>query len=126
MLQESKQEAKNKEFLDRAISQVKNMGYDEIKACHEDYEDPAAFSLKGEDVKFRPDITANKMGGKYYFEIADRTENSRLVRGKWKLLETLAKMKNGELKIFVPRGCMKFTNTLLAETQIQASIIKLS
>ena len=126
MLQESKQAPKNKEFLDRAIGQVKNMGYDEIKACHEEYDDPAAFSLKGEDVKFRPDITASKLGGKYYFEIADRTEDVKLVRGKWKLLETLAKMKNGELKIFVPRGCMKYANKVLTENQIQASIIKLS
>jgi len=126
MLAGSKVDLKNQEFLTQALQQVEKMGFEEIKACHNDYEEPAAFSLKGEDLTFTPDITASKMGGRYYFEIANRTEDRRLVQGKWKLLETLARMKNGELKIFVPRGSMKFTTEMLALSHIQASLIKLN
>ncbi len=112
--------------INQAVSYVEGLGFDEIKARHEDYEDPAKLVMQGADTVFTPDITATRDGSKYYFEIADRTEAASAVVGKWKLLSALAKMKNGDLKIFVPYGSMKYASEIIESKHIDAELIKLS
>jgi precorrin-4 methylase len=82
--------------------------------------------MDDEEKSFIPDITATKNGGKYYFEIANRNEAERDVVGKWKLMSTLARMKNGDFRIFVPYGSMKYTNEILEKKNIEAEVIKLA
>ncbi len=112
--------------MDRAVDYVQNLGFEDIRARHDDYDEPAHLKMKGQDKSFVPDITATKNGGKYYFEIADRTEDETEVVGKWKLMATLAEMKCGDLRVFVPYGSMKYTSEILDKKGIKAEIIKLS
>ena len=126
MLQANVESSKYQETINRAVDYVENLGFEDLKARSEGYEAPTSLRLKGSDISFTPDITATKNGAKYYFEIADRTENPTDVVGKWKLMSTLASMKNGDLRIFVPYGSMKYTNDILKNKNIDAEIIKLS
>ncbi len=126
MLQANVESTKYKESIDRAVDYVENLGFENIRARYEGYEDPATLRLKGSDVSFTPDITATKNGAKFYFEIADRNEEVGDVAGKWKLMATLASMKQGDLRIFVPYGSMKYTNEILKNKDIHAEVIKLS
>lgn len=126
MLQENIQSDRYQEHIEQAVNYVKNLGFDEIKARFGDFEEPASLKMKGSDVEFTPDITAMKYGAKYYFEIADRTEAPSEVVSKWQLLSTLAQMKNGEFKVFVPYGSMKYTNDILKNKNITAEVVKLS
>lgn len=112
--------------MDQAVNYVKNLSFEDIKARYEDFDEPATLKMKGSDVEFTPDITATKNGAKYYFEIADRTEDQSHVISKWQLLSTLATMKGGDFKIFVPYGSMKYTNDILKSKDIQAEVVKLS
>lgn len=126
MLKANVDSGKYQEVMDRAVDYVENLGFEDIRARHDNYDEPAHLKMKGEDKAFIPDITATKNGGKYYFEIADRTEDETEVIGKWKLMATLAGMKNGDLRIFVPYGSMKYTTEILEKKNIKAEIIKLS
>lgn len=125
MLEVNVDSGKYQDAMSRAIDYVQNLGFEDIRARHEEYDEPARLTMKGQDKAFIPDITATKNGGKYYFEIADRTENVAEIVGKWKLMATLAEMKSGDLRIFVPYGSMKYTTEILEKKNIKAEIIKL-
>ena len=125
MLKANVDSGKYQEAMNRAVDYVQNLGFENIRARHSDYDEPAHLVMQGQDKTFIPDITAMKNGGKYYFEIADRSEDATEIVGKWKLMATLADMKSGDLRIFVPYGCMKFTTEILEKKHIKAEIIKL-
>ncbi len=125
MLQENVKSEKYQDSMEQAINYVKNLGFDEIKARFEEYDEPASLKMQNSDIEFTPDITATKYGSKFYFEIADRTEDQKEVISKWQLLSTLAKMKGGEFKVFVPYGSMKYTNDILKSKDITAEVVKL-
>lgn len=125
MLQENVKSDKYQEHIEAAVNYVKNLAFEDIKARFGDYEEPATLKMKGSDIEFTPDITATKHQGKFYFEIADRTEDPSEVISKWQLLSTLAKMKGGEFKVFVPYGSMKYTNDILKLKDINADVVKL-
>lgn len=126
MLEANVESGKYQNNIDRAVGYVENLGFENIRARYEGYEEPASLKMQGKDKSFTPDITAIKNGGKYYFEIADRTENPTEVVGKWKLMSVLAEMKDGDFRIFVPYGSMKYTNEILEGKNIKAEVIKLS
>lgn len=125
MLKANVDSGKYQEAMNRAVDYVQNLGFEDIRARHGEFDEPAKLTMMGEDKTFIPDITATKNGGKYYFEIADRTEDASEIVGKWKLMSTLAEMKNGDLRIFVPYGSMKYTTEILEKKNIKAEIIKL-
>ncbi len=126
MLQANVESGKYQEHIDRAVDYVENRGFENVRARYEGYDEPASLKMQGKDKSFTPDITATKNGGKYYFEIADRNDDIQEVIGKWKLMSTLAEMKDGDFRIFVPYGSMKYTNDILERKNIKAEIIKLS
>lgn len=125
MLQSNVDSGKYQEHIDRAVDYVENLGFENVRARYDGYEEPASLRMQGTGKTFTPDITATKNGGKYYFEIADRGESTSEVVGKWKLMATLAEMKGGDFRIFVPYGSMKYTNDILTNKSIKAEIIKL-
>ncbi|MDZ7846632.1 MAG: hypothetical protein U5L96_07615 [Owenweeksia sp.] len=73
MLQANVESGKYQQNIDRAVDYVENLGFEDIRARYEGYEEPTGLRLQGTEKTFTPDITATKNGGKYYFEIADRT-----------------------------------------------------
>jgi hypothetical protein len=125
MLEQSKQSVPYDKLLGDVIGKVKKQGYSDIRADLAEYEAPHQIIGKTNDVNFTPDLTAVKDDGKAYFEIAQKIDNTRDLVNKWKLLETLATMKKGTFQIFVPHGQMKFTQELIAEHNIKATLVKL-
>ena len=125
MLQQTRSKTSYDELLSNVIDQIKKQGYDNIRADLSEYEAPYQLKGKTNDVNFTPDITATKNEGKAYFEISSKTDNSNDLINKWKLLETLAGMKNGTFKIFVPHGHMKFTQELIKNHNIHAELVKI-
>lgn len=122
---EKVKDSKHQEAMQSAVNYVKNMGFEEVRARLEGYDSPATLKMKDKDREFTPDITGEKNGARYYFEIADRNDQRQDVVSKWKLLNTLAAMKQGSLRVFVPYGSMKFTNDVLGVLDPNIEIIKL-
>lgn len=125
MLESSRASVQYDKLLGDVIVKVKKQGYSDIRADIEEYEAPQEIMGKTNDVNFTPDLTAMKDDGKSYIEIAQKIDNTRELVNKWKLLETLSKMKKGTFQIFVPHGQMKFTQELLLEHKIDAKITKI-
>ncbi|MEO9476053.1 MAG: hypothetical protein ABJG41_10975 [Cyclobacteriaceae bacterium] len=125
MLEKSRESVPYAKLLGDVIGKVKKQGFSDIRADLEDYEAPHQITGKTNDVNFTPDLTAVKDESKNYFEIAQKIENTRDLVNKWKLLETLASMKNGTFQIYVPHGQMKFTQELVAAHNIKATLVKL-
>lgn len=126
MLPESKSSEEYKELLQRAINHITSRGFNTIKAELDGYEQPTHYKAQNDsNLNFCPDITAVNERGKFYFEIAKKTESTRELVSKWKLLETMAGMKNGKLNILVPYGQNRFAQELVAEHNINANLIKL-
>jgi len=125
MLIESRIEEKYQNYLETAIKILEKKGFESIKAELPDLTPPAALVRQSDDRSYTPDITATRYGAKSYFEIAQKTSDTGHLVAKWKLLAKLAKLKNGEFHIFVPRGAMSFTRDIVAKYNITAEVTKL-
>lgn len=126
MLLEERQDVKYKELLEKAVEQVQRRGFKDIRVKLDGYEEPKSFSQQKEDNTYIPDITATNSKGKFYFEIAQKTNDTTSMVSKWKLLSTIAEMKNGGLNILVPYGQSKFTNELVEQYNINAKLLKMN
>lgn len=125
MLSESRNEEKYHQSLKSAIKILEKKGFESIKADMPEFTPPAALVRQSDERIYTPDITAVRYNCKSYFEIAKKTTDINHLVAKWKLLAKLAKMKNGEFQIFVPRGAMSFTRDIVAKYNITAEVTKL-
>ena len=112
------------EYIEKAIDFVKNKGYSEIKSSHDDFADPTSFSSDG-DKSLSPDITAMKGNSKNYFQIALKNEDETSTVSKWKLFATLAEMKGGKLYLLAPRGHKSFTDKLVKNYGLNATVVSI-
>lgn len=111
--------------LEEAIRKVKRRGYEDICADMEPYDKPMPIVSRSSELAFTPDITAEKLGGKAYFEIAKRGDDEEKVGSKWRVLATMARVKQGDFKIFVPHGSMPFAQRMVNKHNLSAELIKI-
>lgn len=114
-----------KELLESVVTHLENRGYESIKADHPDYEAPTKFIQQNDESELIPDLTARRNGSKYYFEIAQKTDKKDELVSKWKLLATMAHIKNSQFKVFVPHGSMQFTRRILKQNNIDAGVVSI-
>lgn len=113
-------------LVNSAVNLLESRGFDEIRADLDDYTRPATLSQRNGEIEYTPDLTARSASGKCYFEIVTKEKKSDdKVIGKWKLLSTLAKMKNGTFFLLVPRGMMRFCTETIKEYNITADILQI-
>ena len=117
--------AKKSNFYEKMIQWVKTHSFSKIKANSDGYEKPTAFRKPDDDETFTPDVTAVKLGTKNYFELALKSEDPERTIRKWKLLSTLADMKNGTLYLFAPRGHKAFATKIVEGRNLNAKVISI-
>ena len=125
MLQTQERTTKEEEMLKNIVEKLEKSGYTDIKVDLEGYEQPAKLVRQSDDTEFIPDITARLSGKKFYFEIVRKTKEVSKLVAKWKLLSALSEIKDGDFKIFVPYGQMKFTKEILEKYRLNAEIAKI-
>lgn len=111
--------------LEKVLTWMKAKGYGKIKAKADGYEEPSAFTRSETDRSFIPDATAVRRNKKNYFEVAMKSDDMKRVIRKWKLLSTIASMKNGKLFLFAPRGHKAFTQRIVKERNLNAEVISI-
>jgi hypothetical protein len=126
MLAEARTGEKYQELLERAVEMVESRGFDQIRTQLDGYDEPQPFLQQKEDITYVPDISAKNDKGKFYFEIAQKTEDVEHLVSKWKLLSTVASMKKGGLNILIPYGHNRFTEEIIDQYNIKANLIKLN
>lgn len=115
-----------KDFLNQTVNYLENRGYNNIKAAVDGYESPKSFVKKGSDVVVTPDIVAQKMGIRYYFELSVKSEKPNLLKSKWMFLDALSKRNASRFKIVTTKGHYKFTNTMLEDLNLEKNMIKIN
>ncbi|MBT8254804.1 MAG: hypothetical protein HKO68_13450 [Desulfobacterales bacterium] len=116
----------NKEIFIEAIEYLERMGFQNIKADIEGYENPKSYRKAGSDILVTPDIVAEKAGRLHYFEISLKSDEPELLKTKWRFLDVLTRMKDHRFRIITKRGHYKFTDDLLNDLNITKSTIKLN
>lgn len=116
------------EFLKESVEYLEERGFENIKADIKGYESPKSYTRKGrgQETTITPDIIAERNGDTYMYEVSLKSEKPRLLKSKWKFLQTLSKMKNRKFKIITTRGHYKFTNTMLGDLDLQKDLIKIN
>ncbi len=126
MLKEFRKDDKYDDVLNKVLEKIEKSGFESIRADYDELEPPARLVGQSNEDVFIPDATAlTKNGSKAYFEISRKVEEPQKLVNKWKLLATLAELKNGVFKIFVPHGSMRFTKELVNRYNIKADLVKI-
>jgi hypothetical protein len=115
-----------RDFLNQTVNYLENRGFNNIKAALDGYETPKSFVKKGSDVVVTPDIVAQKMGIRYYFELSVKSEKPNLLKSKWMFLDALSKRNSSRFKIVTTKGHYKFTNTMLDDLNLEKNMIKIN
>ena len=109
----------NGEILEKSVNHLKAQGFTDIKASLPGYESPKTFKGKSSGLEVAADISAKKNGRKYFFDISLKSEKAKLLKSKWLLLDTVARLKSNRFKIITTRGHFKFTDELLKDINLQ-------
>ncbi len=126
MLKEFRNDEKYDTVLNRVLENIEKSGFESIRADFPEMEKPARLVGQSNEDIFIPDATAlSKNGNKAYFEISRKVDEPNKLVNKWKLLSTLADLKNGVFKIFVPHGSMRFTQEIVNRYNIKADLVKI-
>lgn len=108
----------NKDFLERSVDYLSAKGFDNIKADLDGYDSPTSFVKQSNGQNITPDITATKNGRKYFFDVSLKSEKATLLKSKWKLLDTVARLKSNRFRVITTRGHVNFTDNLLKEMNL--------
>ncbi len=110
-----------------AVRLLESKGYKNIKVNLPDYEQPTKFIEKETEESIMPDLTAQTLLGKDYFEIVDnKDKNKNKVISRWKLFANLAKIKNGKFFLLVTHGYNAYAQKMLKKYEIDANVLKLT
>lgn len=109
----------------KVINWAENHRFSNIKANVEGHESPTSYSKPGDESPYVPDVTGVKLGIKSYFEVAVKSDDSERSIRKWKLLSTLAEMKNGSLFLFAPKGHKAFVTNVVKERNLKAEVVSI-
>ena len=104
--------------LERSITYIKNLGYENIHADTEGYETPKSYFKKGSKIAVTPDIVAEKEGRMYIFDLSLKSEKPRLLKSKWLFLNTLSQLKSYRFKLITTRGHYKFSSEIMDDINL--------
>ncbi len=112
-------------IISQIIPMLESQGYQNFRAEVPNYDDPNGFTLQNSDeLRFVPDLSARKNDKKTYFDIASKKSDPQKLISKWKLLSTMANLRQGNFKIVAPRGTVLYTRGLLEKYQINAELVR--
>lgn len=115
-----------KEYLSKALDWVKSKSTYTVKSQAEGYENTKTFTNKSSLETIQPDISyITNRGNKHFTEIALKSDKPQKLITRWKLLSTMASMKNGKLHLLAPRGHKMFTQRLVDKYNIRAMVYSL-
>ena len=96
-------------IIQKAVEWVKNKKYKKVRSEFEEFESPATYYRKGDELEIVPHFTGKKVRGKDYIDISIKTDNIKRKVSRWTLFCTLASMKNRKLFLLIPMGKKAFT-----------------
>ena len=117
------------DYIPKAIAWAESHGFEEIKANlpdDDDFETPIGYERQQDDQEFIPDVTGKVLSEKFYFEVILKTNKTRRLVSKLKLMSVLAGRRGGKLYMMAPRGHYQFARDLMDDNTIIADLVKLN
>ena len=109
--------------LEQGINWISKKSTISIKAQLDGYEEPKVFRNKETGEEIQADFSFITQGGaKSYTDIAIKTDDPQKLVTRWKLLSTMASLKKGKLYLLAPKGHKMFTQKLVNDYNINATI----
>lgn len=99
-------------------------GLSNIKANHRQFEMPKRFHNPMLGNPIIPDVSGLKEGGKFYVEVATKTDFFSKRVSKWQLLSKLAQIKGGKLLLLAPVGHRAFVKRILEDYSLNAKMVE--
>lgn len=115
----------NKELIEKTIEYLKGQGYDNIKADIQGYESPKSFKMKSKGIELTPDIVAESNGKVQYVEVGIKTDDTSLLKTKWKFLDTISQIKNRGFRIVSHHGHYGFTDQIIDEINLNKTAVRI-
>lgn len=110
-------------YIKKAIDWVKKRSVTSLKAKADGFEEPKVFTNASTQATVQADISYETQGGAQHFtDIALKTDDTRSLVTRWKLLSTRASLKKGKLHLLAPKGHKMFTQNLVQIYNINALI----
>lgn len=115
-------------YIPKVAAWAESHGFDDIKANlpDDDFETPIGYERQQDNEAFIPDVTGKVLSEKFYFEVILKTNKTRRLVSKLKLMSVLAERRGGKLYMMTPRGHYQFVKDLMDDNQINADLVKLS
>ncbi len=117
------------DYIPTVISWASSHGFEEIKANlpnDDEFETPISYERQNDEEAFVPDVTGKVFSEKSYFEVILKTDETRQLVSKLKLISVLAGRRGGKLYLMAPKGHYQFAKSLASENHIGAELIKLN
>lgn len=117
------------DYIPSVIAWAEAHGFEDIRANlpdDDDFETPIGYERQQDEEAFVPDVTGKTFGDKSYFEVILKTNKTRRLISKLKLISVLASRRGGKLYLMAPRGHYQFAKDLSDDNQLGAELIKLS
>ncbi|MEZ5002918.1 MAG: hypothetical protein R2730_07760 [Chitinophagales bacterium] len=113
-------------YFEKALQWVNKRKVESVKANYEGYESPKSYTNQRTNETVCPDISfVDERGVKNYVEVAVKSDSIRKTVTKWKLLSTLAGLKNGNLYLLAVRGSKSFVKSEVEKCDLSAKIYSL-
>ncbi len=110
-------------YLEKAIEWAKKKSTDSIQVNREEYEPPKVFKNRTTGEEVQADLSFSSEDGVVSFvDIAMKSDSSQKLVTRWKLLSLMASLKNGKLYLLTPKGHKMFTQKLIDQYKIDATI----
>ena len=122
---ENKQNNEGLIAIKDSVHYLENKGFENIKADIDGFETPKSYFKMDSDVVITPNIVAERSGVKHYFEVSLKSQQTTILKSKWRFLEVLTQMRNQKFRIITRRGHYKFTNEMLNDLNLKKDVIKL-
>ena len=110
-------------YFEKALSWVSNKSKTSIRGQMEGIENTQVFKNKSTGEEIQEDFSfISQWGDKSFTEIGLKTENPQKLITRWKLLSLMASIKNGKLYLLTSKGHKMFTQKLIENNKINATI----
>ena len=119
------EKTEHKALIEKTINYLEEKGFENIKADIEGYESPKSFTMKSQGIEITPDIVAETNGRIQYIEVGLKSQDTRLLKTKWKFLKTWAELKNRNFRVIAHKGSYGFSDKLMNEINLNKSALRI-
>lgn len=117
--------AEHQRLIKKTIHYLEEKGHQSIKADIEGYETPKSFIMQSTGIEIVPDIVTELNGRVQYIEVGHKTDDTDLLKTKWKFIKALSEIKNRNFRVFSHKGNYGTTDQMMRDIQLTTVSVRI-